>query len=224
MRHISVGKGQFIWAVDLNGGIWSTNETTKTWVRMPGIASQVSVGRDGTVWCVNAQDQIFRWNLQTQQWDLIPGSLCQISVYDANTVIGVNCNMEIWFWDASVQGWKQFPGSLKQVSVGASGYHHVWGVDAQGQVWFHRSSAQDAFLINRKNQQLQQQQQQRTTVIHNQPCTPGPHVDVRIGTNVGHARHHHHHHHHHPTQSASGYQVGQSASPQNATGQYTYNG
>lgn len=137
------------------------------WTKMPGLASHVSVGRDGSVWCVNPQDQVFRWNPSVQNWETIPGmkavfiylmlegSLCQISVYDAQTVIGVNRNMEIWYWDRYLNGWKQAPGLLRSVSVGASGYQHVWGVNSQGELWFHRSRAKEDFLQKQHFEQTQ---------------------------------------------------------------------
>jgi len=215
MKQISVGKGQFIWAVDMNGGIWSTNETSQNWTRMPGNASCVSVGRDGSVWCVTPTDEIFKWNPQIQNWDKIPGSLCQISVYDTHTVIGVNRNQEIWYWDRHTSGWKQFPGTLSQVSVGATGYQHVWGVTAQGEVWFHRSSDKDTFLVHKK---MQEQNAQINAQInahaplhinaHNPLHTPVEHIDIHVDTGHGHSHH----------------RASQQGQHGTVTGNYTYNG
>jgi hypothetical protein len=36
------------------------------------------------------------------------------------------------------------------VSVGKAGYHHIWGVNEQGQVWFHRSTSDQQALERRR--------------------------------------------------------------------------
>jgi len=76
---------------------------------------------------------------------------------------------------------EQFPGNLRHVSVGAPGYQHVWGVNAQGQLWFHRSAEQETVLINNKtNQQLNQSvalQQTAVVDVSRQPATFDVNVD-----------------------------------------------
>jgi hypothetical protein len=148
---VSVGKGQYVWGINREGQIFKTNETSKKWVQMPGNAVNLSVGRDGSCWCVNAQSEIFRWVSKDflgydGHWEKMPGQLRQISVYDDHTVVGTNHNDDIWYWDRVVNDWKQFAGKLRHVSVGATNYAHVWGVNAQGEVWFHRNAIMDGQL------------------------------------------------------------------------------
>lgn len=184
---ISVGKGQYIWGINSAGEIFKTNESSKKWTKMPGYAQNLAVGRDGSCWCVNAQCEVFRWVSKNfagfdGHWQQMPGSLRQISVYDDHTVVGTNMNDDIWYWDRNVNDWRAFTGKLKHVSVGATNYGHVWGVNSQGEVWYHRDQAKDDFLVRHK-QQMQ-----------------NPH---------GAHSHHHHHdvHHHSPTHTPVGYQV-----------------
>jgi len=193
---ISVGKGQYIWGINRQGEIFKTNEKTKVWTKMPGAAQNLSVGRDGSCWCVNANCEIWRWETKNVegfegQWVQVPGSLRQISVYDADTVCGTNMYDDILYWDTKESTWKQFSGKLRHVAVGAKGYRHVWGVNSQGEVWFHRDQFMENQLVEaarRKiaaaNPQINTTQHHHTTPHHTSTGYPAQ-SGVQVGVNTG---------------------------------------
>jgi len=84
MASISPG-GEFVWGLDVNGGVWRWN--SQAFERVPGKLRSLGVGHDGAVWGTDYQHNIYR---RTQNgWQQVRGRLLSVSVGNQNNVWGI---------------------------------------------------------------------------------------------------------------------------------------